>query len=284
MAKQLKASIRGMSTGLIIILLQLLLAAALPAGSLRYVSRSAAVPQPIDRQPVVEMIVIGDSTAANYTDQAARLFPLSGWAMFLQPHFDPRAVAVRDVAFPGRSSKSFYDEKRWEEAKATYLSAGDFVFIQFGHNDQKADAARHTEPFTTYKRYLTLYINDTRAAGATPVLVTSISRALWHIDGSGFKQSLGDYPVAMRQLAAELRVLLIDLNQATEDLFTKLGQHTTQNELFMRLPPGKFQNYPNGINDTTHLQVEGAKQVAALAVQGIVKAKLRPLVTHLLPA
>ncbi|MCO5561267.1 hypothetical protein L7F22_014888 [Adiantum nelumboides] len=260
MAKQQDIIACNGCTAVLVLLVMAALQLVRPVASTHDVS-IAAIQQPAQRQ----VIVIGDSTAANYTGQLAGSFPLSGWAMFLQLLFDPSAVTVRDLAFPGCSSKSFYDEKRWEEAK-TYLSAGDVVFIQFGHNDQKADAARHTDPFTTFKHYLTIYIDDTRATGATPVLVTSISRAIWHVDGSGFKQSLGDYPVAMRQLTAELRVPLINLNQATKDLFTKLGQHTTQTQLFIRLLPGKFRNYPKGSSDTTHLQVEGAELVAALAI------------------
>ncbi|MCO5547119.1 hypothetical protein L7F22_000561 [Adiantum nelumboides] len=228
---------------------------------------------------VVEIIVIGDSTAANYTHDPTK-YPLSGWATFLPDHFlnqssaasatvapGPSIVAVRDLAVSGRSSKSYFDEQLWRQAQSSYLSPGDYVFIQFGHNDQEPDAPRHTEPFTTYKNYLSTYVNDTRAAMANPVLLTPISRAIW--SNGTLLQTLGDYAAAMRQLAQELQVPLIDLNEATAALFAGLGEVATQNNLFMCLEPGQFPNYAGGDHDTTHLQEEGAKQVAALAAQAI---------------
>ncbi|MCO5579956.1 hypothetical protein L7F22_033823 [Adiantum nelumboides] len=218
----------------------------------------------------VDLIIVGDSTASDYDPSD---YPRAGWGMFLGSHFSPASgIVIRDVAAAGRSSKSFYDEKLWDKAKAQYLSAGDYVFIQFGHNDQKKDSHRHTDPSTTYKQYLTLYIKDARAAGANPVLLTPISRAVWH--KGALEQSLGDYPAAMRQLAVQLRVPLIDMNTATAALFSRLGQQFTQNNLFMFLPAGKYPNYPKGITDKTHLQVAGAKQVAALTAQGIINANL----------
>lgn len=220
----------------------------------------------------IDLIVIGDSTASDYTRQPSK-YPRSGWAMFLGDHFKQGAdIVVRDVAAAGRSSKSYFDENLWAQAKSKYLSAGDYVFIQFGHNDQKKDSKRHTDPFTTYQQYLTTYIKDTRAAMANPVLLTPISRADW--EKGALEQTLGDYPAAMRQLAAKLQVPLIDLNAETSALFSKLGEEATQNQFFMCLPAGKYPNYPKGIHDTTHLQVAGAKQVAALAAQGIIKANL----------
>ncbi|MCO5602488.1 hypothetical protein L7F22_056620 [Adiantum nelumboides] len=192
--------------------------------------------------------------------------------MFLGDQFSQASgIVVRNVAASGRSSKSFYEEKRWAQAKSKYLSAGDYVFIQFGHNDQKDDS-RHTDPFTTYQQYLTIYINDTLAAKATPVLLTPMPRAVWN--KGTLSQTLGDYPAAARQLAAKLNVPLIDMNADATALFNKLGQDDTQNNLFMCLPAGKYPNYPDGLTDTTHLQVAGAKKVAALAAQGIVKANL----------
>lgn len=229
----------------------------------------------------VDLIVIGDSTAANYTSDPTK-YPLFGWAMFLQDHFNQRAdvlVQVRDLAVPGTSSKSFYDQKFWARAKLNYLSAGDYVFIQFGHNDWKPDPARHTDPFTTYKDYLTIYVNETRAAMANPVLLTSINRAVWHNGTLG--GGVGSYPSAMRQLAVELQVPLVDLNKETVALFSKLGENVTQTTLFMCLPAGKYPNYPNGSFDTVHLQEKGAKVVADLTAQGIVKANL-PIQAYLL--
>ncbi|KAI5071329.1 hypothetical protein GOP47_0013580 [Adiantum capillus-veneris] len=220
----------------------------------------------------IDLIVIGDSTASDYNDDPST-YPRAGWGMFLGSHFNPASgIVVRDAAAAGRSSKSFYDEKLWAQAKSKYLSPGDYVFIQFGHNDQKKDSHRHTDPFTSYKKYLTFYVKETRAAGGNPVLLTPISRAVWH--KGTLEQTLGDYPTAMRQLAAQLRVPLLDMNTATSALFSKLGEKATQNNLFMFLPAGKYPNYPKGVTDKTHLQVAGAKQVAVIVAQAITKANL----------
>ncbi|MCO5560764.1 hypothetical protein L7F22_014384 [Adiantum nelumboides] len=222
----------------------------------------------------LNLIVIGDSTASNYT-RLPSSYPQAGWAMFLGDHFNQSsAITVRDAAVAGRSSKSFYEEKLWQLTQSRYqLSAGDYVFIQFGHNDQVHHyPERYTDPFTTYQHYLSIYVNDTRAADANPVLLTPISRAVWQ-DGV-LQQTLGDYPAAVRQLASQLSVPLIDMNAETTALFNRLGAQATRNNLFMCLTAGTYPNYPDGISDTTHLQVAGAKQVAALAAQGIVDAKL----------
>ncbi|KAI5076764.1 hypothetical protein GOP47_0008829 [Adiantum capillus-veneris] len=221
----------------------------------------------------LNVIVIGDSTASDYFNSPS-FYPQAGWATYLGGHFSTSSgIYVVNMAVGGQSSKSYYEQNLWGQVKSQYLSAGDYVFIQFGHNDQNAANSNvYTDAFTTYQQYLSIYVADTLAYKATPVLLTSISRAVWQ-DGV-LLQTLGDYPAAVRQLASELGVALIDMNAKTTALFSELGETDTQYNLFMCLRPGEWSNYPNGDFDTTHLQEEGAKQCAALAAQGVAEASL----------
>lgn len=186
-----------------------------------------------------------------------------GWAQPLPDYFAPACASVHDEALSGRSSKSFYDEGAWTPVKNS-LHAGDFVLIQFGHNDEKTDdSARYTDPKTTYPQYLSKYIDDTLAKGATPILLTSIERDSW--SGGKLKETHGAYPQAVRDLAAQRMLTLIDMTQLTHDYFEKLGQDATT-KLFMNLAPGESPNYPNGNSDDTHLQDKGAHVVAEIAL------------------
>jgi lysophospholipase L1-like esterase len=202
--------------------------------------------------------VIGDSTASVY---ASDLYPRTGWAQPLQDYFAPACATIHDDALSGRSSKSFYDEGDWTPIRAS-LHAGDTVLIQFGHNDEKADdPTRFTDPFTTFEQYLTSYIDDTIAAGATPILITPINRNSW--SNGTLNDTHGNYPVAMRQLAQAKHVALVDATALTRSYFERIGQAATT-ALFMDLAPGQFPNYPNGNTDDTHLQEKGARAIAQL--------------------
>jgi lysophospholipase L1-like esterase len=202
--------------------------------------------------------VIGDSTASVYTSD---LYPRMGWAQPLQEYFTPACATIQDKALSGRSSKSFFDEGDWTPIKAA-LRAGDIVLIQFGHNDEKSDdPIRFTDPFTTYEMYLSIYIDDSLAKGATPILLSSINRNSW--SNGVLSDTHGNYPVAVRQLAAAKKVALCDATALTKTYFTRLGQ-TATTALFMDLAPGQFPNYPTGNTDDTHLQDKGAHTIAQL--------------------
>ena len=192
--------------------------------------------------------VIGDSTASVY---ASNLYPRMGWAQPLQDYFAPACVTVQDKALSGRSSKSFYDEGDWTPIRNA-LRKGDYVLIQFGHNDEKSDQPTlYTDPFTTYEQYLSHYIDDTQAKGATPILITSINRNDW--SGTTLQDTHGNYPVAMRQLAQAREISLVDATALTKTYFERIGQ-TATTLLFMDLAAGQFPNYPSGNTDNTHLQ------------------------------
>jgi lysophospholipase L1-like esterase len=221
-----------------------------------------------------KLVVIGDSTATAYS---ASLYPLTGWAQVLSGFFVADSVQVDDKALSGRSSKSFYNEGAWSPIKAA-LHAGDFVFIQFGHNDEKtSDTTRGTLPATTFKKYLSIYITDVLSKGAVPVLLTPIERNSWKTDGLTLNRTHitvdGDYPKAIRELAVEKKVALIDANELTRVYLEKIGE-AAANLLFMNLVAGQWANYPKGDADNTHLQEKGAKAFARLVADDILRQKL----------
>ncbi|MCF6286973.1 MAG: rhamnogalacturonan acetylesterase [Candidatus Hydrogenedentes bacterium] len=222
-----------------------------------------------DANRLPTLYVIGDSTAAAYSMSR---YPLFGWAQVLQHYFDASKLRVADRAISGRSSKSFYDAGSWTPIREL-LQPGDYVFIQFGHNDQKKDdPKRYTEPTTTYTEYLKRYVDETRSAGATPILLTPINRNSWETPKK-LRDSLGGYPDAVRKLAKSERVPLIDLHKRTARLYRKLGQERTT-RLFIYLPPGLYPAYPDGRPDNTHLQERGAYTISGLAIKAIRRQRI----------
>jgi lysophospholipase L1-like esterase len=198
-------------------------------------------------------------------------YPRMGWGQPLGELFAEQCAKVDDRAISGRSSKSFSDEGHWAPVRDA-LQSGDYVLIQFGHNDEKReDPSRFTEPVPTYKQYLTSYVTDTRAHLATPVLLTSIERNQW--TGSTLKDSHGPYSVAVRELAHSLHVELIDLTALSKAYFERLGPERT-GELFMNLAPGKYPGYPDGSSDNTHLQEGGARLIGLVAMADAYRQKL----------
>ena len=153
----------------------------------------------------IKVFTIGDSTMANKSSSTER-----GWGMLFPWFVDEGKVTVSNHAADGRSTKSFIDEGRWTTV-VNQLAEGDYVLIQFGHNDEKTDASLHTDPQTTYKENLTKFVNEARAKGANPVLLTSIVRRCFGSDGNIYDEHT-EYAEAVRELATELSVPLIDMN------------------------------------------------------------------------
>jgi lysophospholipase L1-like esterase len=220
--------------------------------------------------------VVGDSTA---TDYSSNLAPRAGWGQVFSEMFDQKVV-VKNHAASGRSSKSFIDEGRLTVV-LDQIEKGDYLFIQFGHNDQKDDdPSRYTEPFTTYKSYLKQYIDGAYGKGAIPVLVTSVERRRFTEDGQA-RDSLGNYPQAMKELGEELNVPVIDLTAKSKALYQELGPEVTKN-VFLWLEPGEHENYPNGVQDNTHFQEYGARLIAKLVAEDIKQLKLKYLHSHVI--
>ncbi len=215
------------------------------------------------------LYVIGDSTVADYPVER---YPLTGWGQKLPELFCGARIAVVNAARSGRSSRSFYEEGSWEPIR-NQLRRGDYVFIQFGHNDsKKADPARHTEPGASYQDYLHRYVGAARARGAVPVLVTPVCRNVWESNGR-LKDTHGDYPGAMRDLALRENVPLLDLHAMTQARFQTLGPEKAS-RLFMNCNPGEFPAYPDGRADNTHLCERGAREICRMIAAWIVKSGL----------
>lgn len=218
--------------------------------------------------------IIGDSTAAN---KLAKAFPETGWGMEFQSFFKDD-VYVDNRALNGRSTKSFMQDKNENTGEITshwkpivdQLLPGDYVFIEFGHNDEKIDKPGIGTSLTEFKANLIKYVIESRNKKAIPVLLTPISRRSFK-DGR-LINSHGNYPEITRQVADSLKVPLIDMLAKTEALLTKLGDQKSI-KLFNYVDSGNV-NYPAGKKDDTHLNPYGAKKVAGLVVKGVKELKL----------
>ena len=236
-------------------------------------------------KPVVTVFMIGDSTMANKKLDGGN--PERGWGMVL-PGFFSEDIRIDNHAANGRSSRSFISEGRWEKV-ISKVKKGDYVFIQFGHNDEKADPTRHTDPGTTFDDHLRRYVNETRAKGGIPVLFnsivrrnfvqpkdTSISKDVRRTpgeseppkEGTVLFDTHGAYLDSPRNVAKELRVAFIDMNKITHDLVEGLGPVESK-KLFMFVEPDQVPAFPKGREDNTHLNVYGARVIAGLAVEAI---------------
>lgn len=208
--------------------------------------------------------MIGDSTMANKTTPGDH--PMErGWGMVL-PEFFNSKIKVDNHAVNGRSSKSFRDEGRWTKVY-DQIKPGDYVFIQFGHNDEKADTLLNTDPETSYKSNLTRYVKETRERGGVPVLFTSIVRRTFNPDGT-LRDTHGAYIDALRKVAVKLNVVCIDLNDATGKLLLSMGDDPSKT-LYMWTAPTATNPTLETRKDNTHLNIEGAHTVAQIALDSI---------------
>lgn len=213
--------------------------------------------------PPPTVYLIGGSTTSDYSVDR---YPRMGWGQAM-PHFFSPDVRFANRAVEGRSTKSFINEGRWGVIMER-VSPGDYVFIQFGHNDQKKHALeRYTEPFAAFYGNLQRYVQETRNKQAIPILVTPINRRKFDRTGR-LINTLGLYPAAIRKVSIDFDVPLVDLHATTEALFNELGPEASK-KLFMWLAPGDHQNYPEGVEDDTHLSETGAVAIAQLVVQAI---------------
>jgi lysophospholipase L1-like esterase len=227
---------------------------------------------------IYRIFTIGDSTVQDYN---AGYYPRKGWGQVLPFFFNTANVQVVNKAVGGTSSKSYYDNQ-WPAVRDA-LKAGDFVFIQFGINDAAADVARHTVPSTTFKAYLTKFVNETKAKGAVPVLVSTLVRNAWNVDGVTVYPAYHDYPVATRQLASEINCPLIDLNLKATALLQSVGKTYSTRFWYNNYLPGEYPNYPNGNTDDVHFQEMGAIEMAKLIVQGVSELSSNANVSKLIP-
>lgn len=208
--------------------------------------------------------IAGDSTVMTYKS-SYNLYPQQGWGGRLPDYFTT-AVTWSNRAIGGRSTKSFIDEGKLASILSVILP-GDYLFIQFGHNDGNSSVALHTDPFTTYKTYLAQYIDGAVAKGAIPVLVTPVGRRNYNSSGA-FINDFVDRCTAMQQLAVEKNCKIIDLNAKSIAFYNSIGAPATA-DVFLWLAVGQYPNFPNGVSDNTHFQEYGAGQLARLMMNGI---------------
>ena len=233
------------------------------------------------QQKVTTIFIIGDSTAAKKDLSTGS--PERGWGMALQCFFDDTFIRVDNHAVNGRSSKSFIDEGRWQKV-LDKIQPGDYVIIQFGHNDEKPNPDRHTDPGSTFDYNLAKFVRETREKGGIPVLMNAVVRrnfakkavkndddealrnttfkdAPQQMEGDSLIDTHGLYRVAPRDVAVRMNCHFIDANKITHDLEQSLGVEGSK-KLHMWYKPGEHPALPAGRQDNTHYNIYGAHEVA----------------------
>ncbi len=233
------------------------------------------------------IFIIGDSTAANKDISGGK--QERGWGMALSCYFDDNIV-VDNHAVNGRSSLSFINEGRWDKVLEK-MKPGDFVIIQFGHNDEKPKADRHTDPGSTFDYNLAKFVRETREHGGIPVLMNCVVRRNFFVNvpendddeklrtttfKDGVKMVEGDtlidthglYRIAPRDVAQRMNCHFVDANRITHELEQGLGTEASK-KLHMWFLPGEEPSVPNGRQDNTHYNVHGAHVVARLLADAL---------------
>ena len=214
----------------------------------------------------ITVYLIGDSTMAQKTVAA---FPETGWGMPFANMFDS-TVVVDNRAKNGRSTRTFISENLWQPV-AGALNPGDYVFIQFGHNDEsKEKTDRYTSP-EDYKQNLLKFISETRAKRANPVLLTPVTRRQFR-DGK-IQATHPEYSELVRKVALEQGVPFIDLDNLSRELLQDFGEEQSK-LLFLHLAPGEHPNYPDGKTDNTHFNELGARKMAQIVLREITNLDL----------
>ena len=223
----------------------------------------------------ITIFMIGNSTMADKPFKDGN--PEKGWGQIFPLYFKDR-VKIENHAVNGRSTKSFLDEGRWAVV-LNRIKPGDYIIIQFGHNDEKKkDPNRYAEAHTYYKWNLEKFVDQTREKDGIPILATPIVRRRFDEQGN-FYGTHGDYPDVVREVAKEKNVVLLDLHKKTEELVKQYGEERSK-MLYLFIEPGEYKSLPEGRIDNTHLSPLGAFRVCDLAAEEI-KAKIEQLSTFL---
>lgn len=218
-------------------------------------------------QDKIVLRLMGDSTMAD--KDLSYENPERGWGQRLKSHVDT-GVVVANYAQNGRSTKSVRTLGIWDRVKND-LKKGEYLFIQFGHNDSKeSDTTRYAAAFGAYQENLRLFIDHALSVGAKPVLFTPVSRRWFDDQGRLKTYCHGDYPAAVKQVAAEYGLPLIDANEITQQWLISLGDEATR-KYYMWLDEGTNPKHPKGLKDNTHTNVAGARKIVNLLLPEIVK-------------
>lgn len=224
----------------------------------------------------IKVYLIGDSTVCAYEPKRA---PITGWGMPFSTFFDS-TVQIDNRAKGGRSTRTFISENRWQPIVDS-LREGDYVLIQFGHNDEATEEKykdRYT-PVPDYKANLIKFITETRARKAIPVLITPVTRMRFNKEGVQ-QETHPLYTAAVFEVGNQYKAPVIDLDKMSRDLLQQFGPEGAK-LLFMQLEPGEHPSYPEGQRDNTHFNEYGARRVAELVLRGIKEQNLE-LTSHIL--
>ena len=224
-------------------------------------------------QEKITLHLIGDSTCAPKADNRR---PETGWGEKFK-HFFNQNIQVRNYALNGRSTRTFIEEHRWDSTLAA-LKDGDYVFIQFGHNDEVPTKKSYTTP-DDFKANLKRFILEARAKKAIPVLLTPVSRRRFDEQGNFF-DTHGEYGTYVRQVAEETSVAFIDMQIISMAILVRYGRKEST-KLFLHCAEGEHPNYPNGIIDDTHFNDLGATVMAEALSKAVVEADM-PLKHYIL--
>lgn len=238
------------------------------------------------KKAVTTVYLIGDSTMADYAnnyepgkDYMKTRYPVTGWGQVFQRFLAKDSLQqvkhliktdsafVDDRARGGRSTRTFFQEGRW---RAVYenIKKNDLVLMQFGHNDAAENMAERYVTIEGYKEFLRLFINQTRSKGARPIILTPVARNYPWENGE-LHNVHGLYDQAVKDVAKELDVMLIDLNKKSMQFFTQKGEKYVAENYFMNFEAGLYEAYPQGQKDNTHFQIKGAIEVARLVFEGM---------------
>ncbi len=240
-----------------------------------------------DKDRTTTIFMIGDSTMANKDISQGK--KERGWGMALQCYFDDN-IRIENHAVNGRSSKSFIDQGRWDTV-LNRIRPGDYVIIQFGHNDEKPKADRHTDPGSTFDYNLAKFVRETREKGGIPVLMNCVVRRNFFVnapendddeklrattfkdgvklvEGDSLIDTHGMYRIAPLDVAKRMNVHFVDANKITHELEQGLGTEASK-KLHMWFKPGEEPSVPKGRQDNTHYNVYGAHVVARLLADAL---------------
>ena len=210
----------------------------------------------------MKIYICGDSTAASYTRDKA---PQTGWGQALEELNLLPGTTIENRAMAGRSTRTFLAEGRLTEIEQE-IAPGDLLLIQFAHNDESDKEERHTEPWGDFQDNLRVFLNTARGKGAIPVLVTPICMRIWQ-EGK-LQDTHGEYLQAMRAVAEEEKVPLIDMYRESWETVNRMGEEESK-KLFLHLEAGVYPAFPEGREDDAHTRWAGAEAWARIAAQGL---------------
>jgi lysophospholipase L1-like esterase len=213
----------------------------------------------------VTMFLAGNSTEVDQAEE-----PYAAWGQMIPAFFVPEKIAVANYAESGEALSSFIAERRFEKM-LSLMKAGDYAFVQFGHNDMKQKGPG-IGAFTSFKKDLKYFIAEVKRKGAIPLLVTSMQRRSFDSTGK-IRETLEDYPAAVRQTAKEENTALIDLNAMSKTMYEAWGPKESI-KAFVHFPANTFPNQKNELKDDTHFTPFGAYEIAKIIVKGIRESKL----------